>query len=259
MANGLLWAAVGTGFTFLMTAMGAGTVFFFRKSISTCAQRVFLGFAAGVMVAASIWSLIVPAIEEAEAMGQPVLLPAAGGFALGVGFMLLMDALIPHLHLGESHPEGLSTSWQRSTLLFSAVTLHNIPEGMAVGLTFALATEHGGSGAFYAGALALALGMGIQNFPEGAAISLPLRSGGMKAPRAFAFGALSRRCGAGVWHPGGARGRRHSAGHALAAFVCRGIDDVCRSRRADPGSPSGRALSHGHSQRDGRLSRDDDA
>ena len=191
MANGLLWAAVGTGFTFLMTAMGAGTVFFFRKSISTCAQRVFLGFAAGVMVAASIWSLIVPAIEEAEAMGQPVLPPAAGGFALGVGFMLLMDALIPHLHLGESHPEGLSTSWQRSTLLFSAVTLHNIPEGMAVGLTFALATEHGGSGAFYAGALALALGMGIQNFPEGAAISLPLRSGGMKAPRAFAFGALS--------------------------------------------------------------------
>ena len=152
MANGLLWAAVGTGFTFLMTAMGAGTVFFFRKSISTCAQRVFLGFAAGVMVAASIWSLIVPAIEEAEAMGQPVLLPAAGGFALGVGFMLLMDALIPHLHLGESHPEGLSTSWQRSTLLFSAVTLHNIPEGMAVGLTFALATEHGGSGAFAVGA-----------------------------------------------------------------------------------------------------------
>ncbi len=191
MANGLTWAAIGTGFTFLMTAMGAGTVFFFRKSISLSAQRIFLGFAAGVMIAASVWSLILPAIEEAEAMGQSGLLPAAGGFALGVGFMLLMDAVMPHLHIGGSQPEGLAASWKRSTLLFSAVTLHNIPEGMAVGLTFALAVGHGGDNTFYAGALALALGMGIQNFPEGAAISLPLRSEGAKASHAFALGALS--------------------------------------------------------------------
>ena len=191
MNSPILWAAAGTGFTFLMTAFGASLVFFFRKNINPTTQRVFLGFAAGVMTAASVWSLLIPAIEEAQASGGTGLVPAAGGFVLGVVFLLLMDHVMPHLHLGEKQPEGPHCAWQRTTLLVLAVTLHNIPEGMAVGLSFAMAAQHGGDSASMAAAMALALGMGIQNFPEGAAISLPLRSEGAKASHAFALGALS--------------------------------------------------------------------
>ena len=123
----VLWAAGGTGFTCLMTALGASMVFFFRKRVSAGAQRIFLGFAAGVMVAAAVWSLLIPAIEEAESSGLPGWLPAAGGFLLGVLFLLAMDYLMPHLHLGAQKPEGRSSSWKRTTLLIFAVTLHNIP------------------------------------------------------------------------------------------------------------------------------------
>ena len=187
----VLWAAVGTGFTFLMTAMGASLVFFFRRDLDGATQRVFLGFAAGVMIAASVWSLLIPAIEEAEAAGGSGLLPAAGGFVLGVLFLLLMDRVMPHLHLGEDHPEGMSSSLHRTTLLVLAMTLHNIPEGMAVGLTFALAAQHEESRAALSAAMALAVGMGIQNFPEGAAVSLPLRKEGMSRWKAFGMGSFS--------------------------------------------------------------------
>lgn len=128
----ILWAAMGTGFTFLMTALGSALVFFFRKQASVRAQRICLGFAAGVMVAASIWSLLNPAIEEAEAAGGIGWIPAAGGFVLGIAFLVLLDVLLPHLHLNAKQPEGLRASWRRSTLLTLSVTLHNIPEGMAV-------------------------------------------------------------------------------------------------------------------------------
>ena len=175
----ILWAATGTGFTFLMTTLGAAMVFLFRKQLNASIQRIFLGFAAGVMIAASVWSLLIPAMEEAEASGLPGWLPAVGGFVLGIGFLLLLDVLLPHLHVDARQPEGLHSSWRRTTLLVLAVTLHNIPEGMAVGLSFALAAQHAGEGAALSGALALALGIGIQNFPEGAAISLPLRQGGV--------------------------------------------------------------------------------
>ena len=185
----LKWAAGGTGFTFLMTALGSATVFFLKKDVQENMQRVFLGFAAGVMIAASVWSLLIPAIEEAEANGQIGWIPAAGGFILGGVFLLLMDRLMPHLHLGEKHPEGLSSSFKRTTLLVLAVTLHNIPEGMAVGVAFAVASGHGGVG--FSGAVALAIGIGIQNVPEGAAISLPLRREGFSKGKAFVFGALS--------------------------------------------------------------------
>ena len=187
----IAWAAAGTGFTFLMTAFGASLVFFFRGEPNPNTQRTFLGFAAGVMVAASVWSLLIPAFEEAEAAGGSGLLPAAGGFILGVAFLMLMDRLMPHLHLGAEKPEGISSSLRRTTLLVLAMTLHNIPEGMAVGLTFALAAQHGESPAALSAAMALALGMGIQNFPEGAAVSLPLRKEGMKTFRAFLMGAFS--------------------------------------------------------------------
>ena len=191
MLQAVLWAAAGTGFTFLMTALGAAMVFFFRKSAGPGLQRVFLGFAAGVMVAASVWSLLIPAMEEAEAAGQPGWLPAAGGFVLGAAFLMALDNLLPHLHPGALRPEGLPAHWQRTTLLVLAVTLHNIPEGMAVGLSFARAAQHGGATAVASAAWALALGIGIQNFPEGAAISLPLRQSGLSTPRAFVRGALS--------------------------------------------------------------------
>lgn len=191
MGQSVLWAAAGTGFTFFMTALGASMVFFFRKQVNPGAQRIFLGFAAGVMIAASVWSLLIPAIEEAEARGMVGWIPAAGGFVLGVAFLMALDFLMPHLHIGAEHPEGRSSSWRRTTLLIFAVTLHNIPEGMAVGFTFALAAEHGGDPALYTGAMALALGMGIQNFPEGAAISLPLRQEGVPPWKSFVYGGLS--------------------------------------------------------------------
>jgi len=191
MAEALKWAAAGTGFTFLMTTLGAAMVFFFRKEIHGNVQKIFLGFAAGVMIAASVWSLLIPAIEEAEANGQIGWLPAAGGFVIGIAFLYGLDRLIPHLHPRTNEKEGLSSSMKRTSLLVMAVTLHNIPEGMAVGLSFALAAQHGGDSALYAAATALALGIGIQNFPEGAAISLPLRQEGFGRGKAFFLGSMS--------------------------------------------------------------------
>lgn len=187
----VVWAAYGTGFTFLMTTLGAAVVFFFRKDMKENVQRVFLGFAAGVMIAASVWSLLMPAIEQAEAKGSVGWIPAAGGFILGGLFLLGMDTFLPHLHPGTTEPEGATTSWRRTTMLVLAVTLHNIPEGMAVGLSFALAAQQGGNKALYAAAFALAIGIGIQNFPEGAAISLPLRQEGFSRMKAFVCGSLS--------------------------------------------------------------------
>lgn len=191
MNQAISWAALGTGFTFLMTAFGASVVFIFKKEMGKNIQRAFLGFAAGVMMAASVWSLLIPAIEETKSVGDIAWIPAAGGFILGGLFLYLLDFLMPHLHLGEKRPEGVKTSFHRTTLLVFAVTLHNIPEGMAVGLAFAMAAQHSEDPALYASAFALAIGIGIQNFPEGAAISLPLRQEGMSRMRAFAFGSLS--------------------------------------------------------------------
>lgn len=188
--NPVAWAAGGTGFTFLMTSLGAAVVFFFRRAVNASVQRVFLGFASGVMIAASVWSLLIPAIEETESAGGIGWIPAAGGFALGVAFLMALDGLLPHLHPGSKETEGVSSSWKRTTLLVLAVTLHNIPEGMAVGLSFALAAQHGDP-ALYTGAMALAIGIGIQNFPEGAAISLPLRQEGLPSGKAFLYGSLS--------------------------------------------------------------------
>jgi zinc transporter, ZIP family len=185
-----LGAVLGTGFTFLLTCLGAALVFFFKKQISGHLEKFFLGFASGVMIAASVWSLLIPAIEESAARSQIAWIPAAGGFLIGALFLLGLDTLTPHLHAGSDHAEGRPSGMKRTSLLFSAVTLHNIPEGMAVGLAFALAAQHSGK-VTYLAAMALALGIGIQNFPEGAAISLPLRQEGMSRSRAFSFGVLS--------------------------------------------------------------------
>jgi ZIP family zinc transporter len=178
----------GIGFIFTMTCLGSAMVFFFQKAVSPNAQKIFLGFAAGVMIAASIWSLLIPAIEETQASGGIGWIPASIGFILGALFLFLLDEIIPHIHAASGVTEGgNSPAKHRTALLITAVTLHNIPEGMAVGLSFALADQHGS----YAAAIALAIGIGIQNFPEGAAISLPLRQEGASAKKAFLLGSLS--------------------------------------------------------------------
>ncbi|MGI6221069.1 MAG: ZIP family metal transporter [Coriobacteriales bacterium] len=181
-------AAQGTAFTFLMTAAGSAVVFLVRNRTGGTFKRLCLGFAGGVMIAAAVWSLLIPAIDQASAQGGIGWAPAAGGLVIGVAFMLLLDVLIPHMHPATRTIEGHRSSLKRTTLLVSAVTLHNVPEGMAVGLAFAMVAQ--GTGQVGA-AVALAVGIGIQNFPEGAAISLPLRQEGLSAPRAFAGGVLS--------------------------------------------------------------------
>lgn len=191
MNNAIIWALLGTGFCFLMTTLGSSMVFFFRGKSSSSMERIFLGFAAGVMIAASVWSLLIPAIEEATALGMVGWIPAAGGFALGGLFMLALDRVLPHLHIGSKDPEGVHSNLKRTTMLVFAVTLHNIPEGMAVGLSFALAAQHGVDSAQFAAAAALAIGIGIQNFPEGAAISLPLHGEGQSRIKAFLGGSMS--------------------------------------------------------------------
>ena len=187
MTQALLWAGSGTGFTFLMTALGAAMVFLFRNQISPNLHRIMLGFAAGVMIAASMWSLLIPAIEEAQELGLPGWLPAAGGSALGILFLVAMDGLLPPLS-----PELLQSGDRHSAqnvLLILAITLHNIPEGMAVGVSFALAAQ--GQSELLPAAGALALGIGIQNFPEGAAVALPVYQAGTSKRRAFWTGVLS--------------------------------------------------------------------
>ena len=186
----LLYAAMGTGFTCLATVLGAAMVFFFKKDMSHTMQKIFLGFAAGVMIAASVWSLLIPAMDMAEGRGQSVLLPVGGGFLLGGRCLMGLDRLMPHLHIGSDEAEGLPAHWKRTTMIVLAVTLHNIPEGMAVGLSFSVAAQDTAPGAL-AAAVALAIGMGLQNFPEGAAVSLPMKSQGVPAGKAFLCGAAS--------------------------------------------------------------------
>ena len=175
---------------FLGTALGAACVLFMKNTLNILLQRVLTGFAAGVMVAASIWSLLVPAMEQAADMGQWAFVPAVAGFWLGILFLLVLDRTIPHLHQGSSEPEGPRVALKRTTMLVLAVTLHKIPEGMAVGVVFAGCLS-GDSAVTMTGALALSIGIAIQNFPEGAIISMPLKAEGMKKQKAFLYGMLS--------------------------------------------------------------------
>jgi ZIP family zinc transporter len=189
--NTVMQALVATLFTWFVTALGAALVFFF-KTINRKVLDGMLGFAAGVMIAASFWSLLAPAIEMAEESSLPAWIPATAGFLMGGLFLYIADKIIPHLHLGfpMDEAEGLKTSWHRSILLVLAITLHNIPEGLAVGVAFgALASDL--PSATMAGAVALALGIGIQNFPEGAAVSVPLRREGFSRLKSFWYGQAS--------------------------------------------------------------------
>ncbi|MCQ2436195.1 MAG: ZIP family metal transporter [Clostridia bacterium] len=181
---------IGIGAPFLGTLSGAGAVMFLKNEIDAKLQKGLLGFASGIMIAASVWSLLIPAVEMSDSYGRLAWFPAVIGFLLGIGFLLLLDTVIPHLHLNADKPEGRPCGIGKSFMLVLAVTLHNIPEGMAVGVV--LAGMINGSGVITsAEALALAVGIAVQNFPEGAVISAPLLSEGMSKSRAFAYGALS--------------------------------------------------------------------
>ena len=177
---------------FLGTVLGAACVLFLQKNLNRTVQRILTGFAAGVMTAASVWSLLIPALEQAQdTIGRLAFLPAAGGFLLGIFFLLLLDRMIPHLHMNSSEAEGIHTKLSKNAMLILAVTLHNIPEGMAVGVVFA-GMLSGSTGITAAGAFSLAIGIAIQNFPEGAIISMPLKSEGqMSRKKAFLYGTLS--------------------------------------------------------------------
>ncbi len=181
---------IGILIPFAGTALGSAMVFFMKKEMNGRLQKVLLGFASGVMIAASVWSLLIPAIDMAEQKGGVSWLPPAVGFLFGMGFLLALDTLTPHLHFTDDKPEGVPAHLKKTTMLVLAVTLHNIPEGMAVGVTFAGALTDNPAMTL-AGAFALSVGIAIQNFPEGAIISMPLKSQGISKRRAFVYGALS--------------------------------------------------------------------
>ncbi len=189
--NPITQALIATLFTWFVTALGSSLVFFF-KEIKKSVLDVMLGFAAGVMIAASFWSLLAPAIEMSEKLGKNAWLTAASGFLTGAFFLFLVDKIMPHLHLGfdDSKAEGMQTSLRRSVLLVLAITLHNIPEGLAVGVAFGAAAING-TNASLGGAIALAIGIGLQNFPEGAAVSIPLRRENLSRTKAFLYGQAS--------------------------------------------------------------------
>ena len=175
---------------FIGTSTGAACVFLMKGQLNAVVEKILTGFAAGVMVAASVWSLLIPAMEQSSGMGRMAFLPSAIGFSLGTAFLLLLDTLIPHLHMNSKEPEGIPSTLKKNTMMVLAVTLHNIPEGMAVGVVFAAWADRAGSISFGA-ALALAVGIAIQNFPEGAIISMPLAAEGTSKGRAFLYGVIS--------------------------------------------------------------------
>lgn len=182
--------AIGLLIPFLGTTLGSAMVFLMENKMNTKVQKLLLGFASGVMIAASIWSLITPSIEMAEEQGIVSWIPAAIGFLFGIIFLLVLDSIIPHLHLNSKKPEGIKAKLKNTTMMVLAVTLHNIPEGMAVGVVFAGVLAQNTT-ITLAGAFALSIGIAIQNFPEGAIISMPLKNEGMSKPKAFLYGTLS--------------------------------------------------------------------
>ena len=194
---------------FAGTALGSAMVFFMRQEMNQKVQKLLLGFASGVMIAASVWSLLLPSIDMAKQEGMIAWIPAAAGFLLGIGFLLLLDTVTPHLHFTEEKPEGIPSHLKKTTMLVLAVTLHNIPEGMAVGVTFAGVLAENAT-ITMAGAFALSIGIAIQNFPEGAIISMPLKEQGNSKGKSFLYGVLS-----GVVEPIGAIVTILLTGHIL--------------------------------------------
>ena len=242
----LTFAAIGTGFTCLATVLGAAMVFFFREDLKPATQKIFLGFAAGVMVAASVWSLLIPSMEMAEEMGQSPALPVGGGFLLGGAFLMVLDRLTPHLHIGSSDPEGLPAHLSRTTMIVLAVTLHNIPEGMAVGLAFC----HGRPGHRQRrpgrGGGPGASGWGSRTSRRGPPSPSPCGPTAWAPGRAFVYGRPVRRGGARLRPAHCTGGGQRLPGHALGPFLRRRGHDLCGGGGTDPGGPPGGALPCGH-------------
>ena len=243
---------------FVGTTLGAAGVFFMKKELSDLVQRALTGFAAGVMVAASVWSLLIPAMDQSEGMGRLAFIPAVVGFWIGNLFLLALDHIIPHLHRNSEKAEGPKSRLARTTMLVLAVTLHNIPEGMAVGVVYA-GYLTGNTKITAMGALALSIGIAIQNFPEGAIISMPLRAQGMKKSKAFLGGTLS-----GIVEPIGAAVTILAAGlivpgPALSAQLCGRGDDLCGCGRTDPGDVCGGTFEYRNAVFRGGILPDDDS
>ena len=231
----ILLALIATGFTWFMTALGAAMVFFF-KEINKRVLNMMLGFAAGIMVAASFWSLLAPAIEMAEKSSLPAWLVAAIGFLSGAAFLWLADRILPHAHFfaKEGEVEGIPTNWRRSILLVFSITLHNIPEGLAVGVAFGAAANSMSETGLLA-AVAVALGIGIQNFPEGAAVSIPLRREGVSRMKSFMYWPGFRAGRTDSWCYWCGDGYFHGGYFALCLSLCCRCYAVCRCRRVDTG------------------------
>ena len=230
---------------FAGTALGSAMVFFMKKEMDRRLEKMLLGFASGVMMAASVWSLLIPAIDMAEQEGGAAWFPPAVGFLMGMGFLLVLDTLTPHLHYTEEKPEGVPAHLKKTTMLVLAVTLHNIPEGMAVGVTFAGVLADNAMMTL-AGAFALSIGIAIQNFPEGAIISMPLKSQGLSKKRSFLYGGPVRDRGADrrAYYDPADRACRAAA--PVSAVIRGRGDDLCRGRRTDPGSTDRRAFQYQH-------------
>lgn len=251
-------ALYGLLLPFLGTSLGAASVFFMKKAMSDGLQKGLTGFAAGVMTAASVWSLLIPAIERSEELGKWSFAPAAAGLWLGFLFLLALDHIIPHLHWGSAQPEGPSSRLRRTTMMVLAVTLHNIPEGMAVGVVCA-GYLAGDTEITAMGVLALSLGIAVQNFPEGAIVSMPLRAEGEGKLRAFAGGVLSgvvEPIGALVTIPGGGAAGARSA---VSAGLCRRGHALCGGGGDDSGDVPGTPLPHRCAGLCRGLQRDDGA
>ena len=243
---------------FAGTTFGAAMVFFMRKEMNEKLQKGLLGFASGVMIAASVWSLLIPAIEMAEEGGQIAWIPAAAGFLLGIGFLLLLDTVTPHQHFQESEPEGLQASLRKTTMLMLAVTLHNIPEGMAVGVTFAGVLSDNVL-ITMTGAFVLSAGIAIQNFPEGAIISMPLRAQGITKRRAFVYGTLSGivepiAAFLTIWADGAC-----SSASAIFSLFCGRRYDLCCSGRVDSGGTKRKTYQCRNNRCCSRVHTDDDS
>ena len=251
-------AMIILGFTviFLATTAGSAIVWFFKRDISDKVNTLFLGFASGIMVAASVWSLIIPSIEGAESWGKWNFVPALIGFLLGGLFLVLLDHVVPHFHKGTNEEEGPRSSLKKSTKMFLAVTIHNIPEGLAVGFAFGAAAAMGEYSA-YVSALALAIGIAIQNFPEGAAVSLPMKTATGSRGKAFLYG--KRSGGTCVCRSRIFSCSKSHGGTAVVSGVRCGRNDICRRRRSYPGRTSFRTPAFRHMGRNARLCRDDGA
>ena len=239
---------------FIGTSLGAACVLFMKNELSVKTTKMLSGFAAGVMIAASVWSLLIPALEQSQSLGKMQFVPAVAGFMLGMFFLLILDTITPHMHLDNS-VEGPKSNFSRQTMMVLAVTLHNIPEGMAVGVLYA-SWISGTTTITRAAALSLAIGIAIQNFPEGAIISMPLHSTGSSKLRAFVYGVLSGRADSGNTYDTCHRNNR--TGDAVPAKLRRRSYDICSHRRTRAGNVRGRSLKPRHHSIYGGLLPHDD-